>query len=410
MFLFDLILMVILFFCSAFFSSAESALFSLDPLQIHRIRKKHPRAADRIEAILSFPTHLLSAILVGNTLVNVAASSIGYAILVYLVPSEGLVIAIPTMTILILIFGEISPKRLALHIPETLSTLYALPLTLFITIMKPVVHSVNLSAKLLEKWLVPSPKITEDEFITALDESEKYGFLDKEERTIVDGIIRLEELSAGDIMTPRVDVIFADMNDEIDNIINIARKSKFKFLPVYSQTTDQVQGFLNVRHFLLGGGVDLTNNILPPIFIPLSTPLDKLMVLFQSQQKRIACVIDEFGGTAGIVTKGDVMEEIVWEESSNQDKSKSKIQKIGNSRWLIGGDTSLEEINSKLDTNLEAEGVTRISGWASAYLERIPRRGDVIVEQNCRVTIRNVRERRILGVIFEKIEPVGRSM
>ena len=395
--------LIVLFCCSAFFSSSESALFSLDPVQIHRIREKHPKAADRIEHALSMPTRLLSAILVGNTLVNVVVSALGYAVLEELVPARGAALAIPVMTILLLVFGEVSPKRLALHMPEKLSVLYAVPLDVFTRAMVPATRALGWVAGLLAKWLTPTPKLTEGEFRTALHESEERGVLDSEEHSILEGIIRLEGLTAGDVMTPRVDLVAVDESDPLEEIGQIARRARFKFLPVCQETPDHIRGFLDVRHFLLAGSADLESALLPPMFVPLSTPLNQLMLMLRSRRRRAACVVDEFGGTAGIVTQGDVMEEII-EVSQPGRVSRVGIEPAGEGRWRVGGDTSLEEINAELGLELTAENATRIGGWVSEHLERIPRRGIVIELQDCRVTVLGVRRRRVSRVILERLD------
>ncbi len=399
----ELIFLMVLFGFSAFFSSSESALFSLDPMQVHRIKQTHPHAGARIERALSMPTRLLSAILIGNTLVNVVASALGYAMLEQLLPAQGIVVAIPCMTILLLIFGEISPKRLALHFPEKLSILYALPLDVLTRILTPATRALGWVARLLEHWLVPSPKLTEEEFRTALQDSEKEGVLDSEERSIVEGIIRLEGLTTGDVMTPRVDLVAADEADPVNEIARIARKARFKFLPVYRETPDHVQGFLDVRRFLLADPFRLDDALVPPMFVPQSMPLNKLMVMLDGQKQRAACVVDEFGGTAGIVTLGDVMDEIIDEEPLSNSTTRAGIEPAGEDRWMIGGDTSLEEINDELELELTAEeGASRIGGWISERLERIPRRGDIVRLPGWRMTVRAMRHHRVASVVFER--------
>jgi putative hemolysin len=399
----ELVLLVALFGLSAFFSSSESALFSLDPMQVHRIREEHPHAGERIERALSKPTRLLSTILIGNTLVNVVASALGFALLEQMLPAQGILIAIPCMTVLLLVFGEISPKRLALRFPEKLSILYAMPLDVLTRILTPATRALGWVAQLLKRWLIPSPKLTEDEFRTALLDGEKEGVLDSEERSIVEGIIRLEGLTTGDVMTPRVDLVAADEEISIEEISRLARKARFKFLPIYKGTPDHVQGFLDVRHFLLSSSPALQDALIPPIFVSQSMPLNKLMVLLENRRQRAACVVDEFGGTAGIVTLGDVMDEIIDEEPLDSRVNRVGVEAIGLDRWQIGGDTSLEEINDELDLELRAEeGASRIGGWVSERLERIPRRGDIIRLPECRITVRAVRNRRVTSIVFER--------
>ena len=395
---------LILLFCfSAFFSSSESALFSLDPIQIHRIREKHPRAAARIEHALSAPTRLLSTILIGNTFVNVVATVVGYAMLERLLPAQGVAVAIPTMTLLLLVFGEISPKRLALHLPEKLAVVYSIPLALLTRLMAPATHALGWVAGILNHWLIPSPKLTEGEFRTALEESTQRGVMDQEERSIVEGIIRLEGLTAEDVMTPRVDLVAVADDEPLAEVARIARKARFKFLPIYRDTPDHIRGFLDVRRFLLDGSEDLEVAIIPPMFVPQSTPLNKLMVMLQGRKRRAACVVDEFGGTAGIVTQGDVMDEIIEEAPSPNDTTRVGIARIGDERWQVGGDTSLEELNDELDLHLTAEGASRIGGWISEHLERIPRRGDAIDLPEGRMVVRAVRTRRVASVVFERL-------
>jgi len=258
-------------------------------------------------------------------------------------------------------------------------------------------------AGLLEHWLTPSPKLTEGEFRTALDESAQRGVMDQEERSIVEGIIRLEGLTAGDVMTPRVDLVAVDEEEPVAEISRIARKARFKFLPLYRGTPDDVQGFLDVRRFLLDDSEDLAGALIPPMFVPQSTPLNKLMAMLQRRKRRAACVVDEFGGTAGIVTQGDVMDEIIEEAPLPRDARRVGIVRTGDERWQIGGDTSLEEINAELELHLTAEGASRIGGWISEHLERIPRRGDVISLPQGRMVVRAVRNRRVASVAFERL-------
>ena len=401
MIVFSIVALILLLCFSAFFSSAESALFSLDPVQVHRIRAKHPQAGARIERALSMPTRLLSMILIGNTLINVAAASLGYATLERLLPARGIVVAIPGMTVLLLVFGEISPKRLALHVPEQLSILCSRPIAFFMRAMAPATYALGWIASLLKRWLTPTPAFTEAEFRTAMDESEERGVIDPEERSIVEGIIRIEGLTAGDVMTPRIDLVAIDETDSLSEIADIARKSRFRILPVYRETQDHIQGFLDVPRFLIAGGGDLDAAVLPPVFVPHATPLNKLMVMFQTRRRRAACVVDEFGGTAGIVTEGDVMEEIL-EGTRPAPSGRVGIEPAGDARWHVGGDMSLEEINAELGFHLAAENATRIGGWVSAHLKRVPRRGDVVSAQGCRVVVLGVRQRRVTHVMLQR--------
>lgn len=397
------IALVALLLCSAFFSSAETALFSLNPIQIHRIRRSRPSAAERIQHMLTQPTRPLSTILIGNTLVNVAAAGLGFVIANHFAPEYGKLIAIPSMTVILLIFGEVAPKRLAMIKAERLACLYAPVLHVLIRVTTPIRTLLEWLAARMGKHLHATRRaLSEDEFLTVVEVGEEEGVLDEEERGMVDGIIRLEEQQASDVMTPRVDFIGIDLDDPLDKSIRTAKSVTFRYLPVYRGAPDHVEGFLDVPRFLLADTQDLQAATIPPFFAPETAPLDTLLATFQKEHKRIAYIVDEFGGTAGLVTRGDILEEIVSDVDNEYGDEVLSIQKTGDNAWMVDGSTSLEEINYELDVDLEAEGADRIAGWVAAQAERIPHAGDVVEGQGCRATVQRVRRNRILNVLLEK--------
>jgi len=397
--------MVVLLVCSALCSSAETALFSLNPVQVHRIRKSKPKAADQIEHMLAVPTHLLSSILIGNTVVNVLAAMLGFSVAESLFPSYGEAIAIPVVTLVLLIFGEVGPKRLAMAESEKIASLYAPALSVAIRIMTPLRIVLERSAKLIEAHLHPSTRtLTEDEFRTVVEVGEEEGVLDEEERTMVDGIIRLEETQASDVLTPRVDLIGIDLEDSPEENERVARSVQFRYLPVYRGSLDQAEGFLDVPRFLLAEEPNLGAAMIPPFFVPETAPLDNLLAMFQREGRRVAFVADEFGGTAGLITRGDILEEIAEDVDNEYGEDKFTIQEQSGNRWLVNGDTSLEDINYELDMHLEAEGADRIGGWVASEAEHIPRVGEVVEAQGCRATVQRVRKRRVMLVMLEKVQ------
>jgi len=396
--------LALLFVSSAFFSSAETALFSLNPIQVHRIRRTSARAAGRIDSLLATPTHLLSTIIIGNTLVNVAASALGFAIAEGLVPARGEAVAIPVMTILLLMLGEVTPKRLAMLHPERLAVIYSPVLLVLVRILKPLRLALEGITSFLEHHIRPRKQtLTEDEFLTVVEVGEEEGVLDEEERTMVDGIIRLEETQASDVMTPRVDLIGIDLDDSLEECKRVAQGAKFRYLPVYRETPDNAEGFLDVFRFLLSPNHDLNAAMVPAFFVPETVPLDTLLATFQAEDRRVAFVADEYGGTAGLVTRGDILEEIATDVENEYGDKEPSMQKIGADQWLVDGSTSLEDINYEIDVELEAEGADRIAGWVSAQAERIPRTGDTVQAQGCRATVQRLRRNRITLVLLEKL-------
>lgn len=398
--------MLFLFCCSAFFSSAETALFSLNSIQVHRIGRKRKSLGDKIECLLGAPSQLLSTILIGNTLVNVAAAGLGFIVAEDLFPGRGEAVAIPSMTFLLLILGEVAPKRIAMRYPEILAVKYVSTLKVLIWLFSPLRSLLSKAAGLfLKEPRAVRKALSEDEFLTVVEVGEEEGVLDEEEREMVDGIIMLEETQASDVMTPRVDLIGIDMDDPPEKREEVIRKVFYRFLPVYTGSLDNVHGFLDVpKHLLAGSGdEDFAKSMVVPYSVPETAPLDTLLTTFQKEDRRVAMVVDEYGGTAGLITRGDILEEIVADVDTEYGEKKLSIQAISEKKWLINGNTSLEDINYELDTNLEEEGADRIAGWVSAQAERIPRIGEVVEAQGCRVTIEQRRKNRITLVLLEKV-------
>jgi putative hemolysin len=401
--------LVVLLCCSAFFSSAETALFALNPIHIHRIGRQNAAAAERLRNLLARPSSLLSTILIGNTVVNVSSSALGFVVAEALIPSRGEVIAIPCMTVLLLIFGEVAPKRFAMNKREFLSIRYAPVLVVLIRVVTPLRWLLERISELFHEQLRRTEvSLSEDEFRTVVEVGEEEGVLDEEERTMVDGIIRLEETQAKDVMTPRVDLLGIDLDDPEEEQIATVRGVRYRYMPVYRDSPDQVEGFLDVPRFILSENPSIKDCMIPPFFVPETVPLDTLLGTFQRETRRVAIVADEYGGTAGLITRGDILEEIADDATNEYGHEKPVIQQVGEDRWVVDGSASLEDINYELDRTLDVEGADRIAGWVSAHLERMPRPGDSVEAQGCRATVERVRKQRVLLVTLERI-PVPES-
>ncbi len=226
---------------------------------------------------------------------------------------------------------------------------------------------------------------------------------------MVDGIIRLETLHARDVMTPRVDLLGIDLNAEPARHVETCRRARFRFLPVYRGDLDHVEGFLDVAKFLLAPEHDIKAAMYPHFYVPDTAPLDTLLTTFQQQQRRLAIVIDEYGGTAGLITRGDILDEIAEFAIELRGEQKLNVEPNGPNRWLVNGTANLEEINYDLDLSLVAPGADRIAGWITAHAGRIPRTGDVIEAQGCRVTVLQMRKHRITLTQIEKPAPSAES-
>ncbi|MBN1268282.1 MAG: HlyC/CorC family transporter [Kiritimatiellae bacterium] len=401
----QLIAFAALMCCSAFFSSAETIFFSMSPLTVRRLGQRSPSAGTRIRGILAYPTRLLATILIGNTIVNVAIAVLGFSLAERLAPQRGEAISIPVVTVLLVIFGEAGPKRVGLLLAEPLAILYA-PLVIAVTrILAPLRALLEQLTKRLERFFRPRGRtLSEEEFETVLEISSEEGILNADELALIKAIIRLEDMRASDVMTPRVDIIGLEAAEDPAAVLARARASRRGYLPIYRDQLDNIEGFLDVRKFLLDPEHRIENAHLPPFFVPENSPLSRLLIQFQREHRRIAVVVDEYGGTAGVITRGDMLEEITGEIYNELNKPRPLFQPAGPHRWLVDANIRIEELNRKLRLHLEAEGAERIAGWIGAHAGHVARQGDVVEAQGCRVTVLQTLKQRVTLVQIEKLE------
>ena len=390
---------------SAFFSSAETAYFSVDPIQLRRITEKHPNTGERLRAILASPTRLLSTILIGNTLVNIAIANVGYAIADFWAPAYAEAIAIPAVTLMLIFFGEIGPKNIGLLYTTALVRFYGPTLRFIERLLSPLRFVLDLVSRRLAPLFRPAGRtLSEEEFETVLDISREEGILNADELAMIKAIVDLEDLRASDIMTPRVDFIGIDLGDSETDPVAVARKSRRNFLLLYRGQFDEIVGFLDVRKFLLDPSHTLSTATLSPVFVPESVPLNRLLTRFQKDKVRIAVVVDEYGGVAGVVTRGDILEEITGDIYNELSKPRAIFQSAGPYAWLVDANISLEEINRKLRLNLEADTSDRLAGWITEHLGSVPKQDDVVQSQGVRVRVMQTIRLRVTLAHIEKLD------
>ena len=396
---------LVLLACSAFFSSAETAYFSIDPIQLRRIAEKRPAAGERLRSLLANPTRLLSTLLIGNTLVNLALANVGYLLAERWSPAYAEAVAIPAVTLLLVFFGEVGPKNVGLFYTSFLVRLYGPPLRFAERLLAPLRFGLDLASRRLAHLFRPLGKtLSEEEFETVLDISREEGILNADELAMIKAIVDLEDLHASDVMTPRVDFLGIDLDDPAHDPVAIARKSRRNFLILYRGQFDEIAGFLDVRKFLLDPGHVLAAATLPPVFIPESVPLNRLLVRFQKDKIRIAVVVDEYGGVAGVVTRGDILEEITGDIYNELSKPRPIFQSAGPYAWLVDANISLEEINRKLRLDLQAETSDRLAGWITEHLGSVPKQDDVVQTQGVRVRVMQTIRLRVTLAHIEKTD------
>ena len=396
---------LLLLACSAFCSSAETAYFSIDPIQLRRIGEKHPATAERLRAILAAPTRLLSTILIGNTLVNIALANVGYVLAERWTPGYAEAVAIPAVTLLLIFFGEIGPKNVGLLYTSAIVRLYGPPLRFAERLLAPLRFLLDFVSRRLAHLFRPLGKtLSEEEFETVLDISREEGILNADELAMIKAIVDLEDLHASDVMTPRVDFLGIDLDDPAHNPVAIARKARRNFLILYRGQFDDIAGFLDVRKFLLDPAHSLPAATLPHVFVPESVHLNRLLVRFQKDKIRIAVVVDEYGGAAGVVTRGDILEEITGDIYNELSKPRPIFQSAGPYAWLVDANISLEEINRKLRLDLQAVTSDRLAGWITENLGSVPKQDDVVQAQGVRVRVMQTIRLRVTLAHVEKLD------
>lgn len=404
----------ILFVLSAFFSSSETAFFSHSRSDIDRIKKLTEPAAKRVINLLSHPQKLLITIVIGNTIVNIAAASLA-AILtlqisdIYNFDEQiSIVINVIVVTLIILIFTEIVPKVAAVKNPYKIAQLFAYPLSVFYYIFYPISSILNT----LTHWLTHSLKLvknksllSEEELKTLVDFGEEKGTLEEEEKEMIHSIFEFGETSVKEIMIPRIDMISISSSAEIEELLSLIKEYLHSRIPVYKETVDNIVGVVYAKDLLplmnAKKSKDTTLDKLtrPAYFVPEQKKIDELLREFQSEKIHMAIVVDEYGGTSGLVTLEDIIEEIVGEIQDEYDSDLPLYRKISENIFVVDGSMPLEEINEELKINLPTEeGVETIGGFLFGLFGSVPKEKEVAKYNGYEFIIEKIVERRIKQV------------
>ena len=386
-----IVVLALLFLLSAFFSSAETVLLSLTGAQRARIKARNAAADRRIASCLCDKALLFSTLLVGNTCVNFAIAALGYRILSEHLPSGGW-LAVPVMTVLLLFLGEITPKRLALLLTEEIAPAYASLLLFWRAVLTPFNVILRFTSRAFAPALARERRaLSDDELISVLDSAAEHGDVSQRDADMIEGVLRLSELSANDEMTPRVDIEGYDIDLPEETRRNALARAQHRYLPVFRRTPDAIEGVIDRE----------TGEIEDAVFVPETVTLDDLLVTFARSRKPLAVVLDEYGGTAGIISPDDILELIVGPAAFGNPGSEPQIVRKAPNVWEIDARASLDEINRTLDVELDAEDADRLSGWVQFHAERIPHVGQEIEADGCRATVLKRRHRRVTLVRLE---------
>ena len=382
----QLIILFILLLLSAFFSSAETALTTVNKIRIRTLAEDGNRRAETVLRVTDDSGKMLSAILIGNNIVNLSAASLTTS-LAYSFGGSMVAIASGILTILILLFGEITPKTMATIHSEKMSLIYAPVISVFMKVMTPAIFVINgLSIGVLFLLRVdPNAKnnvMTETELRTIVDVSHEDGVIESDEREMINNVFDLGDARAKDVMVPRVHVTFADVNSTYEELINIFREDKFTRLPVFRDTTDNVVGTINMKDLLLYDntrGFHIQDILREAYFTYEYKNISELLVEMRKASFNIAIVLDEYGETAGLITLEDILEEIVGEIHDEYDENEEDfIQEIDEREYIVEGSTNLDDLNDRLALDLNSAEYDSLGGFIIERLDRLPEAGDSI--------------------------------
>ncbi len=403
-----IVTLIILVMCSAYFSATETAFSSLNRIRLKNLANDGNKKAELALSLTERYDDLLSSILIGNNVVNIAASSLATVLFIELFPKYGVTLSTIVMTVAVLIFGEVSPKSLAKEAPESFAMFSAPMMRALIFLTTPFNRLFGLWKKLLQKIFKTkeTPGITDEELITIVEEAQSEGEIDEEEGDLIKSAIEFKDLDAGDILTSRVDLTAVDVEEDHQAIYHIFMESRFSRIPVYKDTSDNIIAVIHQRDFFVmlhTKGQTLQDIIKPAIFVSDSIKISKLIKHLQKSKSHMAIVTDEYGGTKGIVTMEDILEELVGEIWDEHDDVVQDIEKIGENEYSVLGSADVEELFEYFDLECDIEQNT-VSGWVMEQLEKMPEVGDSFTDQGFHVTVKELDGRRV-GKVLVRYEP-----
>ncbi len=401
----QLAIVVILLLLSAFFSSAETALTTVSKMRVRTLAESGNRRAQVLAKVIENPGKLLSAILIGNNIVNLSASSLTTALVIDIWGDKIVGVATGVLTLLILVFGEITPKTLATLYSEQLSMAYATIIYWLMVVATPFIFIMNrLSMGVLFLLRVDPKKkqesITEDELRTIVEVSHEEGVIESEEKKMINNVFDFGDARAKDVMVPRIDMVLIDVNASYDELLELFRQERYTRIPVYEETTDNVIGIINVKDLLLienKEGFSIRDYLRQPLYTYEYKKIAELMVeMRETVTNNIVIVLDEYGSTAGLITLEDMLEEIVGDirDEYDEDEEEELVQ-VTEGEYLVDGSMKLDDLNDDLDLKLESEDYDSIGGLVIGLLDHLPEEGEEVNCDGIRLVVDHVDKNRI---------------
>lgn len=402
----DSVVLLICCLLSSFFAASETALFSLSKLDKRRLEEHHPHVARWIKSHLENPRRTLITIVIGNLLVNTAAAALVTLIAFELWGAVGIGPALFIFTLLMVLIGDILPKVFAIRNKELFSVLAAPFLAFFAFLFSPLRTLTRLVTDHILGFLLKDAKehtdvISQDELKTLVKIGEEAGILDRQERYMLQKFFELGERQVRAIMTPRIDVVGLNINDSRTKHIELIKKFHFNSFPVYESTLDHLLGMISVQEYMLQQDKDPKSLIEQPLYVPGTKRIDELLTEFREKKLNFAVCVDEYGGTAGIVTLEDVLEEIFGEFYDEYAQVTNPVRPFGNREYLVESKMTLADFNEYFSLHLKAREATTLGGFILEKLGEVPGPGKTLSAEGCEIKIHDVMRQRIRSVVVK---------
>lgn len=399
-----LVLVVVCLVLSAFFSSSETALTTVNLIRIRNLADNGDKAAAWVLKARRDQSKMLGAILIGNNVVNLSASSMLTVLVTDVFGSQAVGAATGVLTLLVLLFGEITPKTIATLEAEKNALRFARVICLLMTILTPVIFVVNLLSGGVLRLLgvdpnKPTDSITEDELRTIVEVGHEKGVIESEEKEMINNVFDLGDSVARDIMVPRIDMSFVDVEASYEELMEIFRRDHYTRLPVYEDNTDNVIGIINMKDLILledRAAFSVRDYLRQPLFTFESKKLSELMIEMRKTSNNIVIVLDEYGATAGLITLEDILEEIVGDIRDEFDADEEdELKEISKGEYLADGSMNLDDINDRLGLELASEDFDSLGGFMIDRLEHLPAEGEEVDTEEVRLVVEKVNKNRI---------------
>ena len=397
-----IIVLIILVFLSACFSATETAFSSLNKIRLKNMANNGDKKAEKTLELAEEFNSLLSTILIGNNIVNIASSSIATVLFVAVFKENGALISTVIMTVTILIFGEITPKSVAKAHPEQFAMFFTPFISVLVVLFKPLTFIFNGLAYLISKIFKSqeSDEFRSEEFITMVEEAQEGGNMNEDEADLITNAIEFNDQEVGKVYTPRVDMVANDINDTLDEIDKSFRESGFSRLPIYSGSIDNVIGILHEKdfyfHYYKDSATSIEQILTKPVFTTEHLKISALLKQLQKCKSHMAIVIDEYGGTLGIITMEDVLEEIVGEIYDEHDEVIEYFKKLDDVTYLVNCDADIEDMFEYFDIVPDEEyEFNTVAGWVIFNLDKIPLINDKFSYKNLDVTVIDADEKTV---------------